>query len=118
MGIVTTRNVFCGQNANSFYVTSNCTRGTDTSQIYSKIRMKIREVLFGENHYMKSAGNLNSKAVTSVTGRAPLPQRRQWITPTHVCTATSFQIICVMSSWLEVYLCCVCLIVKTEATCE
>jgi hypothetical protein len=102
MVIVTTWNIFCGKTANSFYVASHCTRGTDISQIFLKIRMKIREVLFGEKYYMKSDGNLNSKAVISVIDRAPLPHRRQWMTPLHVCTPTSFQIICVMSSWLEV----------------
>jgi hypothetical protein len=75
MRIVTTRSAFCGQIANQLHVEE---KNTDVSQIFfAKIRMKIREVLFGENYYMKSAGNLNSKADTLVCGSTPLPQARQ-----------------------------------------
>jgi len=76
------------------------------------------KILFSVNYYMKTAGNLNYKAVTSFSDRAPVPHRRQWTTSLHMCTRTSPQINCVGSSRLEVYLFCVWLIIRREATRE
>jgi len=83
-----------------------------------KFGWKFVKILFSVSYYLKSVGNINSKAVKSCSGMAPLPHRRQWMTPLHVCTPTRFQVICVMSSRLEVGLCWAWLIIRREATCE
>ena len=47
------RNALCGQNANP-YVEWNYTQDTDVSQIFANIRMKIIEIPFTANFYIKT----------------------------------------------------------------